>query len=66
MSQPYSGQYRCPYCGTNSPPLIISNISSGGWVVFALMLVFCFPLFWIGLLMKDHHQISAQCRVRLN
>jgi LITAF-like zinc ribbon domain len=66
MSQPYSGQYRCPYCGTNSPPFIISKISSGGWVVFALMLLFCFPLFWIGLLMKDHHQICAQCRVRLN
>jgi lipopolysaccharide-induced tumor necrosis factor-alpha factor len=66
MSQPYSGQYRCPYCGTNSPPFIISKISSGGWVVFALMLLFCFPLFWIGLLMKDHHQICAQCHVRLN
>jgi hypothetical protein len=66
MSQPYSGQYRFPYCGTNSPPFIISKISSGGWVVFALMLLFCFPLFWIGLLMKDHHQICAQCRVRLN
>jgi len=66
MSQPYSGQYRCPYCGTNSPPFIISKISSGGWVVFALMLLFCFPLFWIGLLMKDQHQICAQYRVRLN
>ena len=66
MSQPYSGQYRCPYGGTNSPPFVISKISSGGWVVFALMLLFCFPLFWIGLLMKDHHQICAQCRVRLN
>ena len=66
MSQPYSGQYRCPYCGTNSPPFSVSQISSGGWVVFALMLLFCFPLFWIGLLMKEHHQICAQCRVRLN
>ena len=36
------------------------------WVVFALMLLFCFPLFWIGLLMKETHQICSQCRVRLN
>lgn len=34
--------------------------------MFALMLLFCFPLFWIGLLMKDYHQICSACRVRLN
>jgi hypothetical protein len=44
----------------------MTKISSGGWVVFALMLLFCFPLFWIGLLMKDEHQFCSQCRVRLN
>ena len=48
MSYPY-GQYRCPYCGTNQPPFTVSKISSGGWVVFALMLLFCFPavLDWV-------------------
>ncbi len=61
-----SGQYKCPYCGTNRPPYANSQISSGGWVVFALMLLFCFPLFWIGLLMKDTHQTCSQCHVRLN
>ena len=66
MSEPLSGQYRCPYCGTTLTPFTISKVSSGGWVVFALMLLFCFPLFWIGLLMKDNHQICSQCRVRLN
>jgi lipopolysaccharide-induced tumor necrosis factor-alpha factor len=59
-------QYRCPYCATNRPPYTMTKISSGGWVVFALMLLFCFPLFWIGLLMKDEHQYCSQCRVRLN
>lgn len=66
MSYQSPGQYRCPYCGTNHPPFTTTQVSSGGWVVFALMLLFCFPLFWIGLLMKDTHQICSQCRVRLN
>ena len=65
MSYAY-GQYRCPYCGTNQPPFTVSKISSGGWIVFALMLLFCFPLFWIGLLMKETSQVCPQCRVALN
>jgi hypothetical protein len=66
MSYPTHGQYKCPYCGTNQPPYLVSSISTGGWVVFAVMLLVCFPLFWIGLLMKENHQVCSHCRVRFN
>jgi hypothetical protein len=62
----YSGQYKCPYCGTNRPPYSTEQISTGGWIVFAVMLLVCFPLFWVGLLMKETHQTCSQCRIRLN
>jgi lipopolysaccharide-induced tumor necrosis factor-alpha factor len=57
--------FECPYCGTREPPYLTSTISSEGWVVFALMLVFCFPLFWIGLLMTQEQRHCADCGVRL-
>ena len=66
MSYQYSGQYKCPYCGTNQPPYTSSQISTGGWIVFAVMLLVCFPLFWIGLLMKENVSICPVCRATLN
>lgn len=68
--QPYGapapfGSYRCPRCGTTQPPIIQRTISQDGWIVFALLLFFCFPLFWIGLLMKQEHRICSMCHVDL-
>jgi DNA-directed RNA polymerase subunit RPC12/RpoP len=59
-------QYRCPYCGSPHPPRVVEKISTGGWIVFAVMLLFCFPLFFIGLLMKETYQVCQQCGVRFN
>jgi hypothetical protein len=57
--------YRCPSCGTTQPPLVEKKISTDGWVVFAALLLFCFPLFWIGLLMKKEHHVCPVCRADL-
>jgi lipopolysaccharide-induced tumor necrosis factor-alpha factor len=57
--------FRCPYCGCTEPPLQSSDISAAGWVVFALMLLFCFPLFWIGLLIKEEYRRCVDCGARL-
>jgi DNA-directed RNA polymerase subunit RPC12/RpoP len=59
-------QYRCPYCGSTQRPHTLQKVSTGGWIVFAVMLLVCFPLFFIGLLMKDTYQVCGQCGVRLN
>ncbi len=58
--------FQCPYCRTNVPPMIQQRISTGGWIVFAVLLVTCFPLCWIGLLMKENYQQCIQCGVKLN
>jgi hypothetical protein len=43
----------------------MQKISEAGWIVFAIMLVTCFPLFWIGFLMKQDERFCSVCRARL-
>ncbi len=60
------GVYRCPNCGTSALPVIERRISTAGWIVFSLLLVFTFIFFWIGLLMKQDVRVCPVCRVTLN
>ncbi len=57
--------FRCPYCGTSEPPVIRQQISVAGWVVFAVMLFVCLPLFFIGLLMNEDVRYCRDCGARL-
>lgn len=61
-----TGNYRCPNCGTHYLPVIEKRISQAGWITFALLLVFTFIFFWIGLLMKEDVSVCPVCRMRLN
>jgi hypothetical protein len=61
----YPRGFRCPYCQTTTPPQTREQISIAGWIVFAAMLFFCFPLFWIGLLMKETYHTCSGCGMRL-
>ncbi|PYT01659.1 MAG: hypothetical protein DMF63_02085 [Acidobacteria bacterium] len=58
-------QFRCPFCQAGTPPIVRSKISTGGWVVFVVLLLFCFPLFWIGLLMTEPIKFCSTCGMRL-
>lgn len=53
--------FRCPFCKSEELPEVRSRISTGGWVVFAVMIFVCFPLFWIGLLMKEEYRVCRDC-----
>ena len=64
--QDFTGRYRCPSCGTNYLPVIERRISSAGWITFALLLVFTFIFFWVGLLMKEDVAICPVCKRRVN
>ena len=57
--------YRCPRCGATAAPIAQSKISDGGWIVFVLMLIFCFPLFFIGLLMREQYRVCPACLARI-
>src|SRR5918912_3657863 len=52
-----TGGYRCPNCGSTNPPIAEKRISTEGWIVFCALLIFCLPLFWIGLLMKEERRL---------
>jgi len=60
------GSYRCPRCGTSYLPVMERRVSTAGWVVFSVLLVFTLIFFWIGLLMKEEVPVCPVCRARLN
>ena len=63
--QDFSGNYRCPYCGTNYLPVMERRISPAGWITFSLLLVFTLIFFWIGLLIKEDVPICPVCKRRV-
>jgi hypothetical protein len=58
--------YRCPRCASQLLPKIERKISTAGWVVFAIFLVMFFPLFWIGLLIKEDVRVCPVCNLKIN
>ena len=43
--QPPTPPFQCKACGFAGNAKIVSKISTAGWVVFALLLLVCLPLF---------------------
>jgi len=68
MYQPnqIAANFRCPHCMSNFMPRMEKRISTTGWVVFAVLLVFFFPLFWIGLLIKEDVPVCQGCNTKLS
>ena len=60
-----AGNYRCPNCMSQFLPRIERRISTTGWIVFAVLLVVFFPLFWIGLLIKEDVHVCPSCDTRV-
>lgn len=58
--------YHCPQCSSQLFPRIVRQISTGGWIVFAIFLVAFFPLFWVGLLIKDETRVCPVCNLKLS
>jgi predicted RNA-binding Zn-ribbon protein involved in translation (DUF1610 family) len=57
--------FRCPNCMTEMMPRLERKISTTGWIVFAVLLVTVFPLFWIGLLIKEDVPFCQTCNAKL-
>jgi len=62
----YMASFRCPNCGSHIPPVIERKISTAGWVTFAILLVTVFPLFWIGLLIREDVPVCQVCKTKLS
>ena len=61
MRQPF----RCPHCMSQYMPRMERRISTAGWITFAVLLVFFFPLFWIGLLIKEDVRVCQTCNSKI-
>jgi ribosomal protein L40E len=57
--------FRCPRCTSQVQPRVERRISTTGWIVFAVLLVLFFPLFWIGLLIKEDVRVCRSCDARV-
>jgi hypothetical protein len=57
--------YRCPRCANQLLPKVVRKISTTGWVVFSILLVVFFPLFWVGLLIKEDIRVCSICNARV-
>lgn len=58
--------FRCPRCGTNNPPIVQRQISTAGWITFAVLLVMTFIFFWVGLLIKEDIRVCSVCGLKLS
>ncbi|MDT7541911.1 MAG: hypothetical protein QOE33_1815 [Acidobacteriota bacterium] len=58
--------FRCPYCQTNALPVVARRISTGGWIVFAALIIACLPLCFLGLFIKEEYRMCSWCRASLS
>ena len=64
--QPVRRRHReCPHCGEAEGTYERKDIAQEGWVVLVILAVFFWPLFWIGLLMKQNFLICRACGFKI-
>lgn len=54
----------CYNCGSMAAVHTRSQMSQAGLIVMVVMLMVCFPLFFIGLMMKETYYVCPSCGVR--
>ena len=64
--QNFVAGYRCPRCGTQNLPYLKRQISTAGWITFAVLLVMTGIFFWVGLLIKEDVQVCSVCGLRIS
>jgi len=58
-------KWSCPYCDSTEAPIIRRQVGAVGWVMFAVLLLFFFPLCFLGLMMTDENEYCADCGSKL-
>src|SRR5690242_11746323 len=53
--------FRCPFCQHQGPPIITEKVSGGGWVLFVVLLLLCFPLCWLPFVLKGCKEEIRRC-----
>ena len=61
-------RYNCPFCEYQGPPIVSKQLSSNGWILFAVLLLVCVPLCWLPFVLdgcKEEIRKCAGCGARL-
>jgi hypothetical protein len=61
--------FTCPFCHFQGPPIIEKKVSSNGWIIFVLLLLFCLPLCWLPFVIdgcKEETRTCSSCHTRLS
>ena len=56
--------FKCPFCSSEEIPTTTKRVNTGGWVLFVVLLLFCFPLCFIPFLVdgcKDEVRKCLSC-----
>src|SRR5215203_2766318 len=64
QAQAMSQNFHCPRCNSQLYPRVMRQISTAGWIVFAVLLIKFFPLFWIGFLIKEDVRTCPVCNFK--
>jgi len=64
QNQGMSQNFNCPRCSSRLFPRTTRQISTAGWIVFAVLLITFFPLFWVGFLIKEEVQTCPVCNYK--
>ena len=60
--------FKCPFCQHEGHPVVQQKMSTGGWILFAVLLVLCLPLCWLPFVlsgMKEEVRKCASCGTTL-
>jgi hypothetical protein len=58
--------FRCPFCGCQQWPVVVSVVSIHGWIAFAILLLVFFPLCWVGLFFTTTRRRCRVCGIWLD
>jgi hypothetical protein len=56
-----SAAFECPYCGSREQPELQKETASIGWILFVVLLLFFFPLCWLGIFMRETWEVCWEC-----
>jgi lipopolysaccharide-induced tumor necrosis factor-alpha factor len=52
----------CPFCGTDMPPTMVrEGLTTNGWILFAVLLLFCIPLCWLPFVLDGFKKTEWKC-----